>query len=90
MSTGGFRPAQLDLNRYSIMAIETEEQTIVIAEEETDTDFDQPWNVIIYDDPVNLMSFVTLILRRIFGSVAGSWQSPVRNQSSRAGCALRA
>lgn len=56
-----------DLNRSSIMAIETEEQTTVITEAETDTDLDQPWNVIVYDDPVNLMSFVTLVLRRIFG-----------------------
>ena len=26
-----------------------------------------PWQVLIFNDPVNLMSFVTLILRRIFG-----------------------
>ena len=25
------------------------------------------WNVIVYDDPVNLMSFVTLVLKRVFG-----------------------
>lgn len=49
------------------MPIETEEQTITITEAETDTDLDQPWNVIVYDDPVNLMNFVTLVLRRIFG-----------------------
>ncbi|MAB60637.1 MAG: ATP-dependent Clp protease adapter ClpS [Verrucomicrobiales bacterium] len=27
----------------------------------------KPWQVMILNDPVNLMSFVTLILRRIFG-----------------------
>ena len=27
----------------------------------------QPWQVMILNGPVNLMSFVTLILRRIFG-----------------------
>ena len=27
----------------------------------------QPWQVMILNDPVNLMSFVTLFLRRIFG-----------------------
>ncbi len=26
-----------------------------------------PWNVIVYDDPVNLMDYVTLILQRVFG-----------------------
>lgn len=26
-----------------------------------------PWNVIVHDDPVNLMGYVTLILMKIFG-----------------------
>ena len=47
------------------MPIETEE--IVITDTEEETDLDTPWNVIIYDDPVNLMSFVTLIIQRVFG-----------------------
>ncbi len=40
---------------------------ITITETETLSDLDMPWNVIVYDDPVNLMSFVTLVLRRVFG-----------------------
>lgn len=28
---------------------------------------DQPWNVIVYDDPVNLMEYVTKMLMKIFG-----------------------
>ncbi len=40
---------------------------ITITETETLSDHDMPWNVIVYDDPVNLMSFVTLVLRRVFG-----------------------
>lgn len=31
------------------------------------TFLDIPWNVVVHDDPVNLMSYVTLIFRRIFG-----------------------
>ena len=27
----------------------------------------RPWLVIVWDDPVNLMSYVTLVLRRVFG-----------------------
>ena len=27
----------------------------------------KPWQVMVLNDPVNLMSFVTLIIRRIFG-----------------------
>ncbi len=40
---------------------------ITITETETETDLDVPWNVIVYDDPVNLMSFVTLVFKRVFG-----------------------
>jgi ATP-dependent Clp protease adaptor protein ClpS len=40
---------------------------ITITETETQTEHDAPWNVIVYDDPVNLMSFVTLVLKRVFG-----------------------
>ena len=28
---------------------------------------DQPWNVLVLDDPVNLMAYVTLVLQRVFG-----------------------
>lgn len=47
------------------MASDTEE--VVITQPETETDLDTPWNVIVYDDPVNLMNFVTLVLQRVFG-----------------------
>lgn len=26
-----------------------------------------PWSVVIFDDPVNLMAYVTLVLKRVFG-----------------------
>lgn len=45
------------------MSPDIEEITIT----ETETDLDSMWNVIVYDDPVNLMGFVTLTLRRVFG-----------------------
>jgi ATP-dependent Clp protease adaptor protein ClpS len=28
---------------------------------------DAPWDVIVWDDPVNLMSYVVFVLRRVFG-----------------------
>lgn len=43
--------------------IELEELTSV----ETTDEVDSPWCVVVYDDPVNLMSFVQLVFRRIFG-----------------------
>jgi ATP-dependent Clp protease adaptor protein ClpS len=33
----------------------------------TDTTLDVPWNVIVHDDPVNLMGYVTYVLMKIFG-----------------------
>ncbi len=26
-----------------------------------------PWTVIVYDDPVNLMQYVTMVLKKVFG-----------------------
>ena len=30
-------------------------------------DLEEPWQVLIFNDPVNLMSYVTVVIRRIFG-----------------------
>jgi ATP-dependent Clp protease adaptor protein ClpS len=46
--------------------------TIVVPEEEIDESLDQPWHVIVYDDPVNLMSYVTMVIQRIFGYPSGT------------------
>jgi len=32
-----------------------------------DVSLDVPWNVIVHDDPVNLMSYVTHVLMELFG-----------------------
>jgi ATP-dependent Clp protease adaptor protein ClpS len=34
---------------------------------QTDSALDQPWHVIVYNDPINLMSYVTLVFMRVFG-----------------------
>jgi ATP-dependent Clp protease adaptor protein ClpS len=38
-------------------------------EEETRTDeaLDLPWQVVVHNDPVNLMSYVTMVFQRVFG-----------------------
>lgn len=28
---------------------------------------DVPWNVVVYDDPVNLMEYVTFVFKKVFG-----------------------
>jgi ATP-dependent Clp protease adaptor protein ClpS len=35
--------------------------------EDHDADADRPWVVIVWDDPVNLMTYVTLVFQRLFG-----------------------
>jgi len=44
-------------------------ETPLILEEETDAEetLATPWKVIVHNDPVNLMHYVTMILMRIFG-----------------------
>ena len=31
-----------------------------------DTALDLPWNVVVHNDPINLMSYVTMVLQRVF------------------------
>ena len=52
---------------FLLVIMSSDIDEITITEVETETDIDSTWNVIVYDDPVNLMSFVTLILQRVFG-----------------------
>ncbi len=39
----------------------------VLEDTETDEALDTPWNIIVHNDPINLMSYVTLTFMRIFG-----------------------
>ena len=58
----------------SIVALEIEEvfgSTITDpgTEKKTKTrqDLDVPWQVIVHNDPVNLMTYVTMVFQRVFG-----------------------
>jgi ATP-dependent Clp protease adaptor protein ClpS len=35
--------------------------------EATRSEIDLPWNVVVHNDPVNLMSYVTMVFQRVFG-----------------------
>jgi ATP-dependent Clp protease adaptor protein ClpS len=37
----------------------------VVTAEQVETEL--PWQVVVWDDPVNLMSYVVMVLRRVFG-----------------------
>jgi len=42
-------------------------ETTTLPETETETAIAQPWNVVVHNDPVNLMSYVAMVFRRVFG-----------------------
>ncbi|HWD51806.1 MAG TPA: ATP-dependent Clp protease adapter ClpS [Acidimicrobiales bacterium] len=46
-------------------------QTAPVEDERTDLDesvlTDRPWLVIVWNDPINLMSFVTFVFQQLFG-----------------------
>lgn len=53
------------------MTVATSAPPVVVPErsQETDTldERDRPWNVIVWNDPVTLMSYVVYVLRKLFG-----------------------
>jgi ATP-dependent Clp protease adaptor protein ClpS len=44
-----------------------EEAPVIEKEEATKPETELPWNVIVHNDPVNLMSYVTMVFQRVFG-----------------------
>ena len=38
-----------------------------LPDESDEHDHDRPWIVIVWNDPINLMSYVTFVLRKLFG-----------------------
>ena len=42
-------------------------ETIVVEETESETLLDLPWNVVVHNDPINLMSYVTRVFQVVFG-----------------------
>lgn len=47
--------------------METITAPLVVEQISTQSDLSLPWQVVVYDDPVNLMSYVTLVFQKIFG-----------------------
>ena len=42
-------------------------ETVTIQQTKEVTQTHAPWNVIVHDDPVNLMGYVTFVLMKVFG-----------------------
>lgn len=45
--------------------------TFVETEFETAAATELPWNVVVHNDPINLMSYVTMVFERVFGYPRG-------------------
>src|SRR6476659_6038562 len=43
------------------------ENPVVEQEAETSEEHDLPWQVVVHNDPVNLMSYVTMVFQKVFG-----------------------
>ncbi len=46
---------------------ETQTGVTDLKETETDDALGIPWNVIVHNDPINLMNYVTMVFQRVFG-----------------------
>lgn len=38
----------------------------ILEETSTEAALDLPWNVVVHNDPINLMSYVTMVFQRVF------------------------
>jgi ATP-dependent Clp protease adaptor protein ClpS len=45
----------------------TVEAPVIEQETRSEEDLDLPWQVVVHNDPVNLMSYVTMVFQRVFG-----------------------
>ncbi len=55
------------LRRCSVTVTAPVISPIEVTEQDHAVDLDRPWKVIVWDDPVNLMSYVTFVFRKLFG-----------------------
>ena len=65
----GCRAQSKDTERATHVLDETGSVTTAEPTKETrsEEDIDLPWQVVVHNDPVNLMSYVTMVFQRVFG-----------------------
>ena len=61
----------LAIGASQVLSAETVPSTVEAPVRETETrseeELDLPWNVVVHNDPVNLMTYVTMVFQRVFG-----------------------
>jgi ATP-dependent Clp protease adaptor protein ClpS len=45
----------------------TAPSTVIEPDVDSNEDLSRPWKVIVWDDPINLMSYVAFVFRKLFG-----------------------
>lgn len=53
--------------QLSVVTSQADTSTFVVEETSTDQALDSPWIVLVWNDPINLMSYVTFVLQKLFG-----------------------
>ena len=70
MARAGLDPARIfESARQNEIVSQTIEAPVEVRlpREDEEYDHDRPWIVIVWNDPINLMSYVTFVLRKLFG-----------------------
>jgi ATP-dependent Clp protease adaptor protein ClpS len=57
--------ALLILNQKAVPT--TVEKPTIEKETKSEDELDLPWQVVVHNDPVNLMTYVTMVFQRVFG-----------------------
>lgn len=63
IGSGRMRPESTDL-QVEMLAHPT---PVIVPDSDEDIDIDKPWQVIVWNDPVNTMSYVVYVFRKLFG-----------------------
>lgn len=66
---GGVAPLTVAQNGWSVIELSSSTVTDPTIEKSTESEeeLDVPWQVVVHNDPVNLMSYVTMVFQRVFG-----------------------
>ncbi|MBA2622780.1 MAG: ATP-dependent Clp protease adapter ClpS [Chthoniobacterales bacterium] len=43
------------------------ESPVIEQETRAQEEFDRPWQVVVHNDPINLMTYVTMVFQKVFG-----------------------
>jgi ATP-dependent Clp protease adaptor protein ClpS len=52
---------------FSILAMATLEETEIQQDTRPKQGLDVPWQVVVHNDPVNLMTYVSMVFQKVFG-----------------------